>query len=353
VSSFQRVLFGLAIFGAGCSQLIDADFSGLGPKDSTGGAPGSGGQGGGADTPAGTGGSAATGGSAGAGGAIGTGGSIGVGGSNGTGGSNGVGGLAGSGGSTGSGGAGGARDAGGSGGAGTGGAGGARDSGGINGSGGSPGSGGGLGTHDGGVGGQIAIEAGPFDASIDSINLEPDAAPDVSLHDASIVDAPVDIVDGRSGPLIAINEIRAVDADWLELYNPGPGTASLDGIGLTQALATSGPPDPSGLLIFPAGTTVPEGEFVLVVGKRASNDGPHTDCAGLAASCYWVNWGVSAADGESVYIVSLASPLLPILQTVAYPTVSAPPSGKAYGRVPDGTGAFTSTTPTPGLPNQR
>src|SRR5262249_13710487 len=163
-------------------------------------------------------------------------------------------------------------------------------------------------------------------------------------------DAAPETADTSTGTLV-INEIRAVDADWIELYNPGPGPVALGGLGLTQARGSNGPPDAAALLAFPSNATLASGSFLLVVGKEAMIGGPFTDCAGLTSSCYWVSWGVSASGGEAVYIVSVGTTLT-VVEQVTYPMPSAAPApGRTYGRIPDGTGGFTSTAPTPAAPN--
>jgi hypothetical protein len=203
-----------------------------------------------------------------------------------------------------------------------------------------------------GSGGQALADAadGPnhVDASIDAPSND-------GAHDGGPVDegarpdAPTIATDASPGALV-INEIRAVDADWIELYNPGPGPVSLANLGLTQATGTNGPPDPTALLTFGAMTSLAPGAFIFVLGKQTLIGGPFTTCGGFAPSCYWVDWGVSAADGESVYVV--LTPSLMIEQTVAYPVINAPPAGRSYGRFPDGTGPFMSTAPTPNSANQ-
>jgi hypothetical protein len=218
------------------------------------------------------------------------------------------------------------------------------------------GGGGGGASGSSGLGGQPradgAAGAAVTDASADAGDTEVDRedGPTEARVPADAGPAPVD---GPAGRLV-INEIHAVDPDWIEIYNPGPGPVSLDGLGLTQAMGTNGPPQALALLTFPAGAVLSAGEFLLVIGKMASIGGPFMDCSGLALSCYWVSWGVSASGGESIYLVSVSPPGLSVFEQVAYPLDPlAPPPGNSYGRYPDGVGSFTATLPTPAYANQR
>jgi hypothetical protein len=178
---------------------------------------------------------------------------------------------------------------------------------------------------------------------------------DATIPDGSPADvdsAPDSAADAALGTVV-INEIRASGDDWIELSNPGSGSFVLDGYGVTQANGDNGPPDLGTLLTFPAGTTLPAGAYLLIVGKQPSITGPTTDCRGLASSCFNVDWGVSASGGEIVYLLS---PPHAVLEQIPYPMTpgpNAPPAGFSYGRIPDGTGSFTSTLSTPGAPNRQ
>lgn len=147
--------------------------------------------------------------------------------------------------------------------------------------------------------------------------------------------------------VFVINEMEGVGNDWIELYNAGSDTLVLDGFGVAQASGVSGPPDVGNALVFPAGTSLNPGGYVLVVGKGLTT-GPTTSCFNLAPSCYSVLWGISSSSGEGMYILLPDStPLSFVLYPPPTNDGGAPVSGQTWGRMPNGTGNFVITVPTP------
>ncbi|WP_437600058.1 lamin tail domain-containing protein [Sorangium sp. So ce590] len=155
---------------------------------------------------------------------------------------------------------------------------------------------------------------------------------------------------GAATTTVVVNEISAKDGDWIELGNPGPGSADLGGFGLCDANET-GQCNTSDALTFPAGTQLAPGEYLLVLGDQAveAGFGPHTTClpVGGPSSCFYVTWKVSASRGETV---SLISPNDQVLTQLEYP-IEAAADGQTWGRLPDLTGEGTVTAPTPGAAN--
>ncbi|WP_437647445.1 lamin tail domain-containing protein [Sorangium sp. So ce362] len=155
---------------------------------------------------------------------------------------------------------------------------------------------------------------------------------------------------GAATTTVVVNEISAKDGDWIELGNPGPGSADLGGFGLCDANET-GQCNTSDALTFPEGTQLAPGEYLLVLGDQAVEDGfgPHTTClpVGGPSSCFYVTWKVSASRGETV---SLISPNDQVLTQLEYP-IEAAADGQTWGRLPDLTGEGTVTAPTPGAAN--
>jgi hypothetical protein len=100
------------------------------------------------------------------------------------------------------------------------------------------------------------------------------------------------------------------------------------------------------------------GEYVLVIANQAPprvKGGPYTPCnvPGFdgppynVASCYYVDWGVSKS-GERIYLMAPGGTVREYVD-FPIPGLTQPPSGKSYGRFPNGTGPFQSagTTWTP------
>jgi len=179
-----------------------------------------------------------------------------------------------------------------------------------------------------------------------------DAGPDAQMETAPPDDGSVDLSDALVGELV-INEMEGIGDDWIELYNAGMDTIALDGFGIAQASGTSGPPDLGSAVVFPAGTSMSPGSYVLIVGKQLMV-GPTTSCFGLAPSCFGVTWGISSSNGEGMYIMRPNSTPLAL---VVYPPPTneggAPVSGQTWGRIPNGTGDFTITAATPNAANHQ
>jgi hypothetical protein len=117
--------------------------------------------------------------------------------------------------------------------------------------------------------------------------------------------------------------------DWIELYNGGNGSISLDGMYLTDDLEN--PDDWQ----FPSGTTIESGGYLVIWADDASDsDGLHCGF-GLSASGEAI--GLFASDG--------ATEVDSIVFGVQLDDMS-------YGRMPDGTANWTYLLPTPGQQNE-
>ena len=76
--------------------------------------------------------------------------------------------------------------------------------------------------------------------------------------------------------------------------------------------------------------------------------GSTTDCADAGvASCFAATFSVSNSNGETVWLLD---PSDAVQVHSAYPA-NGHASGRSYGRLPDGTGAFVDTARSPGIPN--
>ena len=145
---------------------------------------------------------------------------------------------------------------------------------------------------------------------------------------------------------VVVNEIRAKGAEFVELYNPTSGTIDLSGVALADTESDSGCPKTSEQLVFPSGTQIPSGGYVVVDTSAGDAGGPFQNCHDAGYACFQATWGVSNSSGESVWVLQGQT-----LAATAYYPPSAVDSGQSYGRIPNGTGNFTTCTPTPAAAN--
>ncbi|WP_313805897.1 CotH kinase family protein [Flavobacterium sp.] len=118
--------------------------------------------------------------------------------------------------------------------------------------------------------------------------------------------------------------------DWIEIYNYGATSVSLNGLGLTDNPAVPFK------WAFP-NMTLNAGQYLLVWCSDKNRTAP--------GNPLHTNFKISAS-GEAVYLNS------PINGTLSTVTAIALPDNISYGKSPNGTGSyFYFATPTPGLPN--
>lgn len=111
--------------------------------------------------------------------------------------------------------------------------------------------------------------------------------------------------------------------DWVEIYNPGPGTANLSGMTLTDNLSSPTK------FVFPPSTSLGVGEYLVVWCDSQSVPGElHT---GFSFS----------STGEEVGLFSSAGVKIDSIQ------FGIQPEDFTIGRVPNGTGSWVLTVPTP------
>lgn len=195
-------------------------------------------------------------------------------------------------------------------------------------------------TQDGRAGDDVMLEAGTDAPSADGQNGSGDA------------DAAGDALDPRRVVLNELNGTGSVE-DFVELYNAGPTPFSLEGYAVAQAQGVNGPPNAGSRLTFTAGITLGAGEHLIVIANQTVRGGPYAPCPVALFSgvprCYIVDWGISR-QGERIYLLA---PDLSIVDIADYPPPEAGQvSGKSWGRLPDGTGAFQATGYSPGQANQ-
>ena len=178
-------------------------------------------------------------------------------------------------------------------------------------------------------------------AAGDTTAPDPGQAPVPDAAAAELLPSP------RQG--LVINELRLVGDDWVELANPTALALDLSGLRVAD-LGDDGAPKLDEALEIPAGTTLEPGAYLLIaanLGDRA-RPGLQTDCAPGVATCLQAPWGLSAGNGDAVFVVDAEDRLV----TSAEAPPDAAPDGRTWARLPDGAGDFAVATPTPGLPNR-
>lgn len=157
-------------------------------------------------------------------------------------------------------------------------------------------------------------------AACSAATAGPDASP--LAGDAAAVDAP------PGGPCpLTVNEVAAagVPDDWFELLNVSDAPVELAQLRFTDEAA-----DLAGAIPLPAAVLAPGARHVQEVSDAANG------------------FGLGASDALWIYWAGVAQPCT----GVAWDSGDAP-AGGSWARVPDGTGAFRTTTPdTRGVANR-
>lgn len=156
---------------------------------------------------------------------------------------------------------------------------------------------------------------------------------------------------GGSEGAVVLNEVSPKGDDWVELYNPTSAPIDLSGWGLADLDPVSMGPKTAESVVFPAGTSLSPGAYLLVVANLANaTPGPQTDClpSGGPDTCYQAAWGIGGAEGDTIFL--LAPDGAVSAEVTLAPDVTA--SGESYCRFPNGSGDFqVCATPTPGEAN--
>src|SRR5262249_45675908 len=103
--------------------------------------------------------------------------------------------------------------------------------------------------------------------------------------------------------------------------------------------------DENNTFFFPAGASIAEHGYVLLLLNRTDLNGMYT-CY-TPEPCYHAGWGVSKKDGEWVYF---RGPQNQVLDSVHYPAEDEPgalETSQALSRFPNGTADFIPTAQTP------
>jgi len=147
----------------------------------------------------------------------------------------------------------------------------------------------------------------PDIAQADAASLQPDAeAPDAAPPSGRVV----------------LNEIDCQGRDWVEIVNLGPGRAALDGWSVV---------DGSGDAPHELSTTLPPNRRLRLRQQTRDEDG--------------FQFGIGCGNDEVVLRDAVGS----VVDRVDVPLMLP---GLTWGRLPDGTGVWTETEPTPGAANR-
>ena len=157
------------------------------------------------------------------------------------------------------------------------------------------------------------------------------------------------VAGGAALPLV-INEISATDVEFVEIVNPSSKPVDLGGLALADTDTVDGGPKIADAARFPKDTTIQPGEHLVILCGQSAGDGvgPHDKCgSGGPDTCFYATWGVSAKNGEKVFLLSADDA---VIMDADYPPDAAA-TGDTWGRFPDVTGDFAETASTPGTAN--
>ncbi len=139
---------------------------------------------------------------------------------------------------------------------------------------------------------------------------------------------------------LVINEMAGTGADFVEFFNKSNADVSIGGFGVTDATSEA-LPRTDRVFRFPMGTTVRAGGYFVVM---LESNCPTTLPMGV---CTRAEFGIGQTEGDTMFLLDANNR---VALRAAYPANGAP-SGRSYGRVPNGAGNFQVTTRTPGAAN--
>jgi len=174
-----------------------------------------------------------------------------------------------------------------------------------------------------------------MDASVDGAA---DATMDAAM-DAAVADS------------LVVNEIHAIGDDWVEIFNAGAAPVSLTHLRLADSDSMGLPDQGAAVDLDPAGSLDPGAYLVVLANLGGSaNSGVQTDCSPLdVPRCLEASFGISDSRGDVLFLIDSSDT---VLSRVDYPP-NTTDATQTYGRLPDGTGPFLVTVPTPGAANMR
>lgn len=190
------------------------------------------------------------------------------------------------------------------------------------------------------AGSDVGLDTGSADVEAPGADAGRDAGSDTRDDDA-----------GDAGPVVrslVINEVQASGDDWIEVANVSGVPLAVAGFVVTQT-DDAGEPEPDRGALFPSGAMLPAGAHFFILLQQTITPGFQTECIVEGVEqCLFADFGISNADGDTLVVLDAEGVEV---DRVIY-TSDAAPSESTYGRIPDGTGEFVVTTPTPVAPNE-
>lgn len=140
---------------------------------------------------------------------------------------------------------------------------------------------------------------------------------------------------------LVINEISA-DDEWVELKNAGANAVNLAGLLVADLdTETDGPKlDKAGSLTG----SLAAGGYLIVIGDQDDPTSPV--CPPAVSTCIGAGFKIGGTEGDSIFLVAGEASTARVDIGPA-----AVPDGSTWGRIPDGSGTFSVTSPTPGATN--
>ncbi|HEY6561035.1 MAG TPA: lamin tail domain-containing protein [Polyangiaceae bacterium] len=154
---------------------------------------------------------------------------------------------------------------------------------------------------------------------------------------------------------VVINELQGYTdepvTDYVELFNTGTASVDLSGYRVGDGNPDAGvAPCEDKYALFPLGTVIPPGGFIVVLANQMDRAGP-TCCLNQVGPCYTAEFGISNG-GEQVFLCSPGGGVVAQAEFPDEESDEGVPEGQSFGRVPDGTGAFAISRLTPGASNR-
>jgi hypothetical protein len=153
------------------------------------------------------------------------------------------------------------------------------------------------------------------------------------------------ISDAGTGGVV-LNEVCGKGDNWVELFNPTTGAIDVSSYAVADTEKDGGGPKLSDAVSFPSGTVLSPNSYLVVAGTNG--DAGSTCPDGGQSYCFPATWGISNKSGESVYVLD---PHGAIAEQADYPANTLT-DGQTWGRLPNGSGSFTTTAATPGAANK-
>jgi hypothetical protein len=144
---------------------------------------------------------------------------------------------------------------------------------------------------------------------------------------------------------LVVNEVGTSGGEFIELFNGTATSIDLSGYKMADLLDADGGVKLMDALVLPSGTTLAANGFLLLT--RAGATATETCTSAGAVNCPSFQFGISNSRGDALFL--LRPDDTEVTKLVIPP--SPAPTGKTYGRFPDGTGAPQVTSRTPGRAN--